>query len=70
MDEFGASNTQHSTGYLTRSEMAEVLRCSTRQLDKMRKQGLPVDHFVGREPQFDREVVLTWIRGFYKGSGK
>lgn len=50
--------------------MAEVLRCSTRQLDKMRKQGLPVDHFVGREPRFDREVVLTWIRGFYKGSGK
>ncbi len=70
MDEIGASTTTDSPSYLTRREMAEVLRCSTRQLDKMRIQGLPVDHFVGREPRFDREAVLTWVRGFYKGSGK
>jgi excisionase family DNA binding protein len=46
---------------LTLEETAELCRCSTRHIRRLRRDGLPV-LFLGDSPRFEREAVLSWLR--------
>jgi excisionase family DNA binding protein len=49
------------TGLLTLEETAELFRCSTRHVRRLRHEGLPVV-WVGESPRFERDAVLAWLR--------
>jgi excisionase family DNA binding protein len=46
---------------LTSDEAAQLCRCSTRHLRRLRDEGLPVI-LLGDSPRFEREAVLAWLR--------
>lgn len=46
---------------LTAEDVAQLLRCSTRHVRRLRKDGLPVV-WLGEAPRFERDAVLAWLR--------
>jgi phage terminase Nu1 subunit (DNA packaging protein) len=52
------------TGLLRKEEVAEMLNCSVRTVDKYRRQGMPCIKKKGVGVIFDAQKVLDW---FYEG---
>jgi predicted DNA-binding transcriptional regulator AlpA len=58
-----ASHAVEPPMLLTREEFARELRCSVRELDRLRARGLlPAPIRLGRSPRWRREDVLAWLR--------
>jgi excisionase family DNA binding protein len=48
---------------LTREELAELLNCSTKTIDKFVQEGMPSVTFGLRMRRFDADEALAWARG-------
>jgi excisionase family DNA binding protein len=46
---------------LTVEEAAQLCRCSTRHIRRLRSEGLPVV-LLGQSPRFERDALLAWLR--------
>ena len=52
-----------SVGLLRKEEVAEMLNCSIRTVDKYRGQGMPFIKKEGVSVMFDASEVLDWVYG-------
>lgn len=47
--------------FLTKKELAGLLKLSTRTIDRLREKGLPIRK-VGRAVRFEKNEVLEWYK--------
>lgn len=59
--ELAELRADQSPALLDREGLAQALGCSTGQVDKLRRQGLPVV-WLGASPRFELPAVLAWLR--------
>lgn len=45
---------------MNKADLAENLRCSERQVDKLRPE-LPEPFYLGSSPRWSREAIVSWI---------
>jgi len=60
-DELAALDQLARDSLLTLEEVAELCRCSTRHIRRLRSEGLPC-MMLGESPRFERDAVLAWLR--------